>query len=348
MFDTSIQMTRFHNAEVSLSTDNRATMKKRRNANRKRLKEGLENNENPKPLGCHTQGSYAMKTMVQDSENDYDIDDGVYFEADDLYGSKGGELSPLQVRQMVCDALDVSNQFKTPPEVLKNCVRVFYSEGHHIDVPAYKAVNVEDAWTGTPQTHYELASSSWKRSDPREVTNWFTATNKELSPDSPANNGGQFRRIVRLLKKFSKSRPSWKSSTASGFMLTKLAQESFYAYLGRDDIALRQTMEHIRQRLAFNEVVEHPVLQGETLTNDVDGRPGFFRDKLKENLKHLDILDDSECSFEQAMKAWDKVFNTTWFSDQPDEGSGNSNTPKPPNKAVKKQGGGRYARNIES
>nr|WP_229802592.1 hypothetical protein [Halioglobus pacificus] len=284
-----------------------------------------------------------MKTMVQDTNNDYDIDDGVYFDANKLYGPKGGELSPLQVRQMVCDALQTSPQFKTPPAVLKNCVRVYYSEGHHIDVPAYRVVTVEDAWTGQPTTHYELASSSWKRSDPREVTHWFAAINQDLSPDSPKNNGGQFRRIVRLLKKFAKSRDSWRASTASGFMLTKLAHESFYACLNRDDIALRQTMKNIHRRLLFNEVVEHPVLLGETLTNDTDGRPGFFRGKLAENLKHLDIFDDSDCSFEQAMNAWNKFFNTTWFLNQPDDGSGNGQTSQPPNKAVRKTGGGRYA-----
>lgn len=348
MFDTSTQLTRFHNYEVTLSSEDRTTMKKRRNANRTRLKDGLKKNENPSPLGCHTQGSYAMKTMVQDSENDYDIDDGVYFEKDDLYGPKGGELSPLQVRQMVCEALAISNQFKTPPEVLKNCVRVYYSEGHHIDVPAYRSVTVEHWWTGNTETHYELASSSWKRSDPREVTNWFKAKNQELSPDSPTNNGGQFRRVVRLLKKFSKSRSSWKSSTASGFMLTKLAEETFYSSLGRDDIALRQTMENIRQRLVWSEKVDHPVLEGERLTNDSDGRPGFLRDKLQENLKHLDILDDESCTFMQAMKAWDKVFNTTWFSDQTEEGSDGTGAAKTPNKAVKKKGGGRYAGSLKS
>lgn len=345
MFDSSTQISRFHNQEVTLSTEARAAMKIRRNANRRRLKDGLKNNERPNPLGCHTQGSYAMQTMVQDADNDYDIDDGVYFRKEDLYGPNGGELSPLQVRQMVCDVLGASNNFKTPPTVLKNCVRVYYSEGHHIDVPAYRSVTIENLWTGNPDIYYELASASWKRSDPREVTNWFKAKNKELSPDSPTNNGGQFRRVVRLLKKFSKSRPSWKPSTAPGFMLTKLAEESFHASSGRDDIALRQTMGKICQRLILSEEISHPVVEGETITNTPDSRPIFLRDRLQENVKHLDILDEAGCTFEQAMNAWDKVFNCTWFSEQPDDGSKNS-IPDEPNEAVKKVGGGRYAKGL--
>lgn len=345
MFDSSVQVTRYHDKKVTLTTGDRDAMKKRRNANRKRLKDGLKSNEDPLPIGCHTQGSYSMKTMVQDLENDYDIDDGVYFEKDNLYGPKGGELTSLQVRQMVCKALSEYNQFKTAPSVLKNCVRVYYSEGHHIDVPSYRAVKTENAWTGKAETHYELASSSWKKSDPREVTNWFKAKNLELSPDAVTTNGGQFRRVVRLIKKFSKSRPSWKTSTASGFMITKLVEESFFDSAGRDDLALRQTMENIRQRLSLNENIDHPVLNGETLTNDPDARPGFLRDKLQENLKHLDVLDNIDCTFDQAMNAWDKVFNCTWFSEQQEKNTKDSITSNIPNRAVKKKGGGRYARN---
>jgi hypothetical protein len=57
---------------------------------------------------------------------------------------------------------------------------------------------------------------------------------------------------VRLLKKFARSRSSWKALTATGFMITKLADECFVASQGRDDLALRETMKAIRWRLEYN------------------------------------------------------------------------------------------------
>lgn len=344
MYDTTENIKGFHNSKVSLATAQQEAMKKRRNTNRTRLKDGLKANNKPKPIGSNSQGSYTMKTMVQDSSNDYDIDDGVYFDKAVLVGSLGGELTSLQVRQMVCEALGMTNSFKKAPEVLKNCVRVYYTEGYHVDVPAYRVISEKDTWTGNVNSYYELASSVWKRSDPLEVTNWFKAINKDLSPDSPSANGGQFRRIVRLLKYFSRSRPSWKDRITTGFMISKLAEECYQASTGRDDIALRETMKTIKNRLVMNSNIDHPVLQGERITNDNDSRPVFLKEKLLENLKHLEVLDNIDCSHEDAMKAWDKVLNCSWFSDQPGGNGNKSNKAnKTPNAAVRKEGGNRYA-----
>ena len=54
------------------------------------MRKGLEDAEKPAPIEFVKQGSYAMKTMVQDPDNDYDIDDGVYFEKDKLVGEPRG------------------------------------------------------------------------------------------------------------------------------------------------------------------------------------------------------------------------------------------------------------------
>ena len=272
---------------------------------------------------------------------DRDIDDGIYFKKEDLVGPKGADLSPLQVRQMVCDALSTSSNFKTPPTVLKNCVRVHYNEGPHVDMPAYRTIEEKDFWTGKINVTHELASSSWKQSDPKEVTLWFKAKNIELSPDSTSSNGGQFRRVVRLLKCFAKSRASWKASTASGFMITKLTEECFEGSNGRDDVALKNTINNMISRLDYDQVIVHPILDGITLTNDTDGRPNFFKTKLKENIGYLDVLEEDTCTFEQAMKAWDKLFNISWFSEQ--NNTDNKVAVTSPNKAVRKHGGGRYA-----
>jgi hypothetical protein len=331
MFETAREINRFQKQEVALGATARQDMTNRRNTNRKRLKNGLKENDDPKPIGCHTQGSYKMWTMVQDAELDYDIDDGVYFHAADLVGDRGGEMSSKAVRDMVCEALQ-DDKFTRAPEALKNCVRVYYGEGYHVDVPAYRQIEKPDVLSGSKFV-YELAGANWRQSDPREVTNWFIRTNADLSPDG---GDGQFRRVVRLLM-FSKSRPTWKSDTLSGFALTVVASERFHANGEREDVSLRETMKSIAARLEYDQSISHPVLD-EKLTQQGDASAKQFRDRLKNNLAHLDVLDDPDCDHETAMKAWDKVFNRSWFCDQPPPtGSGT------PTKAVVKEGDARYA-----
>ena len=163
MYNSHDDITAFHNTSVCLPLAERDTMRDRRNTNRKRLKDGLAADGQPKPVGCRTQGSYAMRTMIQHSAKDYDIDDGVYFKKDDLIGLGGADKTARAARQMVCEALE-DDRFCTPPEVRKNCVRVIYNEGYHVDIPVYRTYEKDG------NDVYELASSDWKASDPLAVT----------------------------------------------------------------------------------------------------------------------------------------------------------------------------------
>lgn len=331
------QISKFHKDEVSLLGNQRNNMRDRRDANRKRVKNGLKKAGRPEPIGMHSQGSYSMWTMIQDSNCDYDIDDGIYFEADALTGPRGGELTPLQVRQMICEAVQ-DERFNRMPEVKTNCVRVFYNEGYHVDLPAYRRFTKQNPWTNKADYSFELASSEWKASDPKSVTVWFKETNEDLSPDYESTEG-QLRRVVRLLKAFARSRSSWKGKTATGFMLTKLAADNFLAAKDRDDEALRYTMQNIRNKLEYDKIVRHPTLPI-NISKEGDLRPEHFRARLAENLSHLDCLDKHDCSHDEAMAAWDKVFCRSWFRDQPEP---KESEPSAPTKAVEKSGGGRYA-----
>ena len=330
-------------------------MSKRRDANRDRLRNGLEENKNPQPFMYCKQGSYAMLTMVQHADNKYDIDDGVYFQISDLVGSKGAEMSALEVRKMVRDAVD-DGSFATPPEVLKNCVRIFYAAGYHVDMPVYRR-RIEKDLFGTETEIFELASSDWKRSDARLVTDWFDTQNQEQSPDE--TNGRQLRRITKYLKNFSQSRSSWEDQIASGFAITKLVTECYKADSSREDVVLRNSMKAIRDRLNVSLVVNHPTTPGETISNgDDDPKLAFLRDKLKDALEDLMVLDRADCSRKEALKAWDKVFSTDYFSNRPaEESKAAARAPAilssgmlksvaaaaAPQSAVRKEGGGRFA-----
>ena len=301
----------FYRDKVALAEVQRTEMRTRRDANRKNLKSGLKRDEEPTPVGSESQGSYAMRTMIQHPDNDYDIDDGVYFMKAALVGPNGGDKTPAAAKEMVRKALH-SDAFNTPVSVLKNCVRILYNAGYHVDVPVYRKVE-EDADGNAIDPYFELASSDWKWSDPLKVTKWFNDANFDQSCHK--ENGRQIRRLVRFLKNFSQSRGSWKGSIAPGFMITKILIDNYQGDSERDDLALRNSMRAMNKALNISLIVNHPVLVGETITNgDSDARAKFLQEKLEWALEKLEVLDKYDCSREDALKAWDKVFNTDFFS----------------------------------
>jgi hypothetical protein len=312
------QVLKYQRDVVKLSDDARLDIKDKADTNRERLKGGLRSAEKPTPIGMHTQGSYSMKTMIQEEDGDYDIDDGAYFKKEDLVGPRGGEMSARDVREMVCEALQDS-RFKKAPEVRTNCVRVYYDGGYHVDVPSYRKIEIKDPISGELKTAWELAGADWKRSDARAVTKWFkTANSTRCSDASSDGNRGQFVRVTRLMKKFAKSRGSWKSKTISGFAISRIVEECYLEIRDRNDQAFRRLMQQIHDRLEVNDEIRHPTLRDENIVDAGNAKVAFFKDCLSDNLKHLEILDEDDCTHDKAMKAWDRVFNTDWFQKQPD------------------------------
>src|SRR5688500_879005 len=122
MYDCSAQVTRFHNDKISLTTAERTLMRERRDANRDRIRRGLDRNFRLAPDAFHSQGSYAMKTMVQSSPEHVDIDDGIYFVREKLVAGDRSELSAAQVRQLIADAAK-DPAFNKQPEIRETCVR---------------------------------------------------------------------------------------------------------------------------------------------------------------------------------------------------------------------------------
>lgn len=311
MFDCSKDVRAYHDQEVSLPKSEQDAMRDRRNANRTRLRNGLADAGKPAPLEFVKQGSYAMKTMTRDPDNDYDIDDGVYFRKEDLVGDRGAEMTSLQARQMVRDAVD-DGKFKKPPEVRSNCVRVYYEKGYHVDLPVYRRVTTSTVFGDV--VHYELAASSgWKRSDARDVSEWYEDERAKSA------DGIQLRRINRDLKKYARSRDSWRSGILSGFGISVLTVERF-RHNEREDRALYDTMVEIKGRLNWDLQVKHPVTPGDYITSGSDdARARCFRDKLTEAIDNLQPLFDADCTRERALKCWDKVFATTFFSERLEE-----------------------------
>ena len=303
MFNLHKDLHSFCNQHVSLNETQQGEMRDRRDTNRRRLKKGLEDNGNPSISYHVSQGSYAMHTMTQDDNYDYDIDDGVVFVREDLVDEDNVEITARQAREMVRNALD-DGSFDTPPKSKNNCVRVHYKKGYHVDIPVYRS---------NSDGSLELASTEWKYSCPKEITEWYNESVIEKSPDS--THGRQMRRITKLLKNFMKSRTSWRNKMPSGLILSVLVDKCYVPKIDRDDFSLYQTAIAIKNYLDFSLHVKHPT-QATWLTEDNDPSTKFLRTQLTDVLRHLEILDELECTTEDALNAWFKFFKHEYFKEQ--------------------------------
>lgn len=315
VFDCSKEMTKFHRDEVTLSGDQQAKMRERRNVGRRRLDIGLDDQSHPRPKMTCTQGSYAMHTMVEDPDCDYDIDDGIYFADGDLVDSQGSPLTPEQAKNRVCAALSRDQRFASPAKVFPKCVRQVYNEGYHIDMPVYRIRKEDDGWGGTREIFELAGDGSWDASDARATTKWFkdavAARNSAFEGE-----GDQMRRVVRLTKAFARSRPEWKEKTSSGIVITKLIHDHFVAVPGRDDESLLRTWKAITAQLNWSTEVAHPVNQTK-LAEAGNKKVVFFKDKLTWALEKLAVLEDG-CTRSEAREAWDEAFDRDFFQKQPD------------------------------
>jgi hypothetical protein len=283
----------------------KARLNNYREANLTRLKNGLEKAKEPAYKKHKNQGSYAMDTIIQHPQNDYDIDVGIMFDREELKGERGADKSALCTRQMVCDAMQ-DDKFETPPKCLKNCVRVYYKEGHHVDMPVYRTY-VEDG-----KFKQELASCDWEDSDPEAINKWFKKA-VEKSPDT--DNGRQMRRITRLIKKWAKSRASWKMP--SGFIISVLVDEKYIAQKDRDDDSLYSTLKSIRGRLSNDKDIYNPVNDSLLISEGKESQLDKMYEALNFYLENtLSILDDDDCTDSSALKAWSEFFRDDFFKEK--------------------------------
>ncbi|WP_052686756.1 hypothetical protein [Enterobacter ludwigii] len=111
-----------------------------------------------------------------------------------------------------------------------------------------------------------------------------------------------------------RSRTSWKKKTTSGICISKLVVDHFVCQAGRDDDALRETWKVIKSQLTYSQRIGHPVFADKNLAEENDEAVIFFQECLTEALNALEVLEEYNCTREKAALAWDKVFNTDYFS----------------------------------
>lgn len=307
MYDCSKEFLKFYRKKVVLPATEQNQLREKRKLNVKRLKEGLlEYNEEKKKeykiAEDRIQGSMAMHTTVQNDKNDYDIDVGIVFEANNLK-----DLGPLATRNMVADALKrKTKQFAEDPDVKTSCVRLKYaSTGYHVDFAVFKRYEDE---LDHDQYIYEHAGGEWSVRDLKALEEWF---NSEIK-----SKGDNLRKVVRLSKMFCKSREGWKNMP-SGLVQTVLCSENFASDYSRIDELFYHTMRAIVSRISDSTEVAAPVDNGRALvTREIDRqRLNNWKNRLESSLRDLDILFQEDCTYSDAVSAWKNFFNHQYWDE---------------------------------
>ena len=307
MYDCSKEFNKFYRTSVVLPETEQNELREKRKLNVKRLKEGLleyneENKKGYKISEDRIQGSMAMHTIVQNDEGDYDIDVGIVFESSNLIG-----LGPLASRNMVADALKrKTKQFAEEPEVKTSCVRLKYtSTGYHVDFALFKR---EKDIVDDKEYIYEHAGAEWSVRDVKALEEWFNAQIKE--------KGDVLRKVIRLSKMFCKSRDTWKNMP-SGLLQTVLCDENLGTDYSRIDEVFYYTMQAIVNRISDSTEVVTPVDDGRALVvRDIDcQRMNNWKNRLTSKLKELDVLFDEDCTYEEALTAWQEFFNHLYWNE---------------------------------
>ena len=320
MFDLAAELQTFYDEHVRLGAERRSDLAAKRDLNLDRLRGGLDQlaQETGKPhpyfRSTQNQGGYAMHTLNQDPDgaNGYDIDVAVIFNGSDLPDTA------LAARQRARDALlKKCATFADVPEARTNAVTIWYSEGYHIGFAVYRSTR--DIWGNEKLEH---AGTEWKTRSPAAVTDWFLEKVKALSPTAnPALNYNpkvkpdQFRRIVRFVKWFCRSRSEW--SLPGGMIVsTLLAEGTYKPNPDRDDQSLYETLVALRDRTA-NSKVYNPI-DGSDLTakSEIENQVKRLHRNLKKHIPKLDILfSQKDCTRQKARSAWDWIFNHGYWAD---------------------------------
>ena len=316
MFDYSKQIEAFRENKVRLGVSLKQKLYDHRKANRERLISRLKNfilNVKISFGSFHPQGSMAVDTITQSKfvYQEYDIDDGLVLDREDLIDEIGNELTCEQVRNCVLNALK-DKRFVKQPKLVSNAVRVFYKEEdeerHHIDIPVYRKFENE-----VGEVVRELASENgWIESDPTQVNRWFLDRVAELNKE--VAKGTQFRQLIQLLKRFCRSRNDW--DLPNGMKLTMLVAECQPDFDERMDRAFRKLLERIEIRLDNDKTIRnlaHP--DKPFLTRSVeDWNVNELENKISQALEKLQTLDEDENFNESSARSvWDWIFRSDGF-----------------------------------
>jgi hypothetical protein len=239
-------------------------------------------------LGYYIQGSSKHKTLIRKQNDTCDVDLGIYF-------SQKPTIKPTTLQKNVADLL--TDQTLEGTEIKNKCVRVFYANKSHIDLPIYykdKESNKYFIATG--------ADNTWVEDDPKLFTEWF----REQTAD---------KQKVRLIKYFKAWTDRYKSVNAkkmpSGLALTVWVLVHFDGD-ARDDLAFIKTAHKLYLALAKQSLndweCKMPTAPYDNVIRKLnEENRKTFLSALKELLEEVNQLFKLR-SKEEAVKKWQGIF----------------------------------------
>ena len=290
---------KFHD-KIKLPSSKREYLMQARDAIRDRARKHFK-----EELKCNVpkfwiQGSYAMRTVANPLDGEYDIDDGVYLQNLDVNKEKWPPTST--VHNWVFKA--VKGHTDKDPVDKRTCVRVIYSGKYHVDLPIY----------GENKGLYYLAEkgeNGWNESNPRTLTAWFK--------NEVETKGEQLRQVVRYLKAWADFKQKNNGKMPSGLLLTVLVTYNYEKH-DRDDTCVGATVKNIYAIVSTNFAVYNPVDVKEDLASHLtESQKETFKNLVSKLLASAGIA-LKEDSRKKASETWQKEFGDRFpTGDDPDK-----------------------------
>jgi hypothetical protein len=232
------------NDSITLTTTQEENLRRGRDSLRDEIKQYYKDKNLNQPQFCG-QGSFAMRTTIQQDGEDYDLDDGIYVQH--LPENKSDWPKTEVVHAEIIEA--VKNHTTTPPLDKHACVRVQYKNDYHIDLAIY-AKNDD-------KTHLaRKGSEQWEENDPNLFDQWFH--------DKLETFGEQYRRLCKYIKKWSYY--NGYSDEITGFLISTLVGNNISTGDDNDDSTLAATLDKIVTNLKQNRCITRPVEPHKNMT----------------------------------------------------------------------------------
>ncbi len=311
-----------YNSAIKLTDKKREILIGFRNSLRKRISENFKlipaNERRQLELYFQSQGSFVMDTIIKPLNEDFDLDDGVYFQGSQ---SKQERPAPQTFHDWVIYSIDKDNNYEKVKDK-HTCVRVQYKLGFHIDIPIYYAFRIDSPDLAETQ-------KGWLLSNPVEFIAWFEEkTNsgfqkafiyESLQYAEPyekwltdiRKKDCQLRRLVRYMKAWADLK---KAEMPCGIIMTILVANNF-SVNERDDIAFRDTLVNVRNYLNSNcfkcPRPTSPI--GEDLFASTSGEEKqYFWNSLNAMINSANIAINS-ANENEACKEWGKHFGNRFL-----------------------------------
>ena len=273
-------------SEITIKPDCSKNLQRGREAIKREIDNYFSNKLKVGKPDFYLQGSYSLKTMIEplNPKDEYDLDDGIYLKHTDDDISKP---TTEKVSNWIFKA--VEGHTKKNPVNKKNCVRVIYAEGYHIDLAIYRKINGK---------YYlaRLGEDQWVPSDARAFNNWFYER---------LERNEQMRSCIKYLK-------AWKDFSGcdlKGIHLTVLVGLKHTPVKDRDDMSLAETLTQIITYLGEQRAIYNPAVDdSENLIQD------WTDSKLNAAIRSLYVFHDKATQAidtddkQEASKAWPKAF----------------------------------------